>query len=108
MSQAHVSYDWRVLSHDSVTGRTVYIKQDGPRVTVRTEMPVDDLLDENVALQAARAGERWGDGQHVARVPAHIHQRELMPAIMDGDDAYVKRWLNDPDHSKFRTRSGKL
>lgn len=103
-------HDWRLLSRDEITGKEAWIKldPDGRTWTVRTVMPVDDLLAENAELHAMRTNERWGDGQNVARVPIHIWQRELAEAQCQGDEKYVRRWLNDPSHSKFRTRGGRL
>lgn len=97
-----------LIDYDELTGKEVWIReQDGIR-TVRTVMPVDDILDANAAAQVDNLNRPWGDVAPVASIPMHIWQREIAPAIMQEDEAYIKRWLNDADHAKFRTRGGRV
>ena len=77
-------------------------------MTVKTLMPVDDLFERTQTARAETAGKSWGDGQKVASIPIHIWQRELAEAQREGDEKHVKKWLNDPDHAKFRTKEGKV
>jgi hypothetical protein len=108
MTDAIFDGEWRLLEVDPITQKQVWILDEGKRMRVRTLMPVDNMLDMNAEQAANSLGTRWGDGQPVARLPMHVWQRQLAPAINDGDEKYVRRWLNDSDHSKFRTRAGKV
>lgn len=71
-----------------------------------TETYVEPVLEANAALRAENQGKRWGNGQIVASIPTDILYRELMPAQIQGDRKYVKKWLNDSDHAAFRTFEG--
>jgi hypothetical protein len=51
--------------------------------------------------------DRWGDYQRVAHIPNVILQ-DLMLSGKLKDQAYMKRWLNDPDNAVFRTRPGRV
>lgn len=73
-----------------------------------TETLVDPLLDQNARDLNDSLGKRFGDGVRAASIPLDIYFRELVPAKKQGDDKYIRRWLNDPDHEKFRTFRGKL
>lgn len=101
---------WRLLDFDPATGKTAWMKleDDGATLKVRTAMPVDDLLEENAALRQMDSGNWTGDMHLVSRVPMHIWQRELAPAVQQEDEKYISRWLNDPDHRKFRTKGGRV
>lgn len=101
--------DWRLLGFDQETGKTAWMlfNEDGS-LTVKTFMPVDDLLEANAAAMALDDGRWKGEMHRVASVPMHIWQRELAPAVQQNDDAYVNRWLNDIDHRKFRTKGGNV
>jgi hypothetical protein len=100
---------WRVFEYFPDIPKVSWAKMDdNQQMTVRTVMPVDDILERNERLRNETVGERWGDGKRVASIPIHIWQRELAEAQREGDDKYVNRWLNDPDHKAFRTKDGKL
>lgn len=69
---------------------------------------VDPILEANARLRAANAGKRWGDGQIVASIPLDKYYQEIVPLKKAGDQAGIKRWLNDPDNHKLRTFEGKI
>ena len=108
MTQPIFDGEGRLFESDPETGKQVWMLDEGDKIRIRTVMPVDDLLDENAAMQTENLGKRWGDGAVVARVPMHVWQRQLAPAIHQDDKAYVSRWLNDSDHARFRTRGGRI
>lgn len=67
------------------------------------------LLDENAAIRAIQDGRRYGDGQTlVARVPMNVWANRLMESNRQRDRAHLRRFLNDPDHAGFRTKSGRV
>jgi hypothetical protein len=50
-----------------------------------------------------------GDWVRIASVPAIAAEKaELDKALAEGDDTYLSRFFNDPDHSKFRTNRGRF
>ena len=101
--------DWSLISHDPYTGRQVWVHEDEQFVHVKTTYPlIGELIDHNTAIRNETAGRRWGEGKLVASIPEHIYYREIAPARRDGDEGYVKRWLNDAEHRAFRTFEGKV
>lgn len=108
MTEAIFDGDWRLLEIDPITQKQVWMLDEGSKIRIRTVAPVDNMLDMNAEAAANSLNTRWGDGKVVARLPMHVWQRQLAPAINEGDEKYVRRWLNDSDHAKFRTRAGKV
>lgn len=95
------------LEMNTTTGVSTWVKfePDGSTI-VRTDTPVDPLLNMNAQERAFNEGKRWGDGKKVASIPMAIWQRELADAVLQHDDKYVSKWLNDADHKSFRTFGG--
>jgi len=48
-----------------------------------------------------------GDMHHVASIPMALYYQMKAEGKLD-DQAYMKRWLNDPDNRAFRTRHGEV
>ncbi|CAN7494528.1 hypothetical protein LJR231_003465 [Phyllobacterium sp. LjRoot231] len=100
--------DWRLFSHDPVTGTKKWYLDMGTHYVIRSDTPVDELLDLNAEKLNDSTGKRFGDGQVVGSIPMDIYQSQLAEASKNGDQAYIRRWLNDSDHQKFRTFRGRL
>lgn len=100
--------DWRLWDHDPVTGVTKWYLDLGTHYAIRTDTPVDELLDLNAEKMKASNGQRFGDGQVVGSIPMDIYQSQLAQANQNGDTAYIKRWLNNSDNQKFRTFRGHI
>lgn len=100
--------DWRLFSHDPMTGKKVWHLDMGEHIIVRTETPVDELFNQNAEDMSNSIGRRWGNGQRVASIPMDIFFAHLNEANKNGDSAYIKKWLNNADHQKFRTFGGRL
>lgn len=101
--------DWTLYDYDMRTGRSVWkFTHDDGRVTFRTDYPVDHIVKGNQNEMAANSGKRWGDGKIAARIPLNLLYDELMPAILQDDDKYVSKWLNDGDNAAFRTFGGRV
>ena len=100
--------DWCLIDHDPITNKQVWALDEGGKMRIREVMPVDDILAENAALQVESLNRSYGDMALVARVPMHIWSNRLAQAIVQRDDAYLTRWLNDGDHARFRTRMGRI
>jgi len=48
-----------------------------------------------------------GDMHHIASIPMALFYQMKAEGKLD-DQAYMKRWLNDPDNRAFRTRPGEV
>lgn len=100
--------DSRPFSYDRETGikTTFHYHEDGG-VSFEKTQDAEAILDLNRdTLNASPEG--WkGDLHKVASIPIHIYQYLRAEGILK-DPARMKKWLNDPDNSKFRTKSGKI
>jgi hypothetical protein len=101
--------DWVLFDHDIQLGRSVWkrVNDDGS-VTFRTDYQVDRMIEQNrVALNESH-GQRWDGGRRVASIPLNLFYDQLDPALMQGDDKFLSRWLNDGDNAAFRTFGGRV
>lgn len=99
---------FKLFEFEAETGRSVWIKHeiDG-RITMRVDMPVDSILDQNKEFANDSIGKRFGDWARVASVPLELmDQSGLSEASKQKDDRFISRWLNDSDNRKFRTFRG--
>jgi hypothetical protein len=101
--------DWSLLDYDFQTGTSKWIMYHGDgSYTIRADQPMDRVLEQNKEDLNASAGRRWGEGQRTASVPTHIYDKYLRQARLEGDHAYVKKWLNDSDNRMYRTFGGRI
>jgi hypothetical protein len=102
--------DWRLLGFDPETGKTAWmlLQDDGVTLKVHTVMPVDGMLEENAQMRSMDSGNWAGDMHMVSRMPIHLWQRLVAPAVQQDDQKYVSKILNDSDYAKFRTKSGRV
>jgi hypothetical protein len=101
---------WRLLAHDPETGvKHWWLDLGNGQAVIRTDTPVDELLEENAARYNDSADRRFGDGQIVASIPLDIYVHSgLREALLQQDRRFVSRWLNDSDHRRFRTFRGRI
>ncbi len=101
--------DWTLYDCNIKLGRQVWVRDnpDGSR-TFRTDYSVQPTLDLNTAQRNMTAKGWAGDYHMIASVPLNVAHDALVEAHSQGDDAYVSRWLNDGDNSKFRTKEGRV
>lgn len=100
----------REFSFDPLTNTRTSFHFDHTNDTfvLKKEQDVTALVERNKASMAntdERA--RWGEGQIAASIPLTLY----MEWVQDGrihDQAFLKRWLNDPSNAHFRTRPGKV
>lgn len=104
--------DWSLLSWDAETGRTVWVSEDEAGNTViRTDYPVANLIENNLLARNTGPAGWGGDWHRVSSVPLNLHYDEnagLHKALTEGDDTYVRRFLNDSDNSAWRTKEGRV
>lgn len=89
--------------------KRVWVRSDeqGRPIESCTVHYIDPIIEQNKAEFNA-AGSRWGEWAKVASIPMDRYFREINPRLKDGNDASVKRWLDNPDHRSFRTRPGRV
>jgi hypothetical protein len=83
----------------------------GDRIVLKTEHKgTQQLLADNQRCFNENEGKRWGDGQVVSSVPMNIYfgPSGLSEANKQKDIPYIRKWLNDPDHRKFRKFKGSI
>lgn len=101
--------DWELVDWDPVTRRTVWKMYDGEKVVIRTDTPVAATIEQNTAARNA-APEGWkGDYHRIASVPMQLLYDDnvgLNKAVQQGDDGFIRRWLNDGDNAAWRTKEG--
>lgn len=100
----------RLFSRDALTGVTKWFHYDDAteEVTIETVQELDAALEQNLKRRNNQTRlDRWGDGKIVASIPNTIYA-ELLASGKYKDEAYMKRWLNDPDNRKYRTFLGKV
>lgn len=100
---------WTLYDHDFQTGRSVWHLFDGEKDVFRVDYPVDTLMSENTAVRNC-AEKAWrGDWHRVASIPLNVaHDSGLVEAHSQGDDRFVKRFLNSSDNRAWRTKEGAL
>jgi len=100
---------WVLFDSDPDTGRQVWFMLDGDKTHWRIDMPVDGLVDANAEAVKLTQGQRFGDWNRVASVPLNILEKAgLDTAVQMEDHRFLSKWLNDSDHSGFRTSRGKV
>ena len=103
---------WTLFETDPLTGRQVWMSLDeGPpgKTLWRIEMPIDGLAEANAEAEKLTQGNRFGDYNRIASVPLNtLEQSGLDTAVQMRDNRFISKWVNDSDHSKFRTSRGKV
>ncbi len=99
---------WVIVS--ATNDRVVSTKMiDGQRVYRTQYVLEDELIRMNQQQYNESDGQRWGDGQVVARIPMNkLYQSEMIRHVKQGDREYMKWWLNHPDNIGFRTFKGTI
>lgn len=75
----------------------------------KTENLVEaDLLESNRESFNESQTQRFGDGKVVARIPLNVFYRDFAKRLKDGDDDFVKWWLDSDENRPYRTFRGRL
>jgi hypothetical protein len=100
----------KLFDKDDALGitRIWHYDADTDKATIETRQDVSKIIEEN-KQEYAQIDEnaRWGEWTRVASIPMSIYFKMKAEGKLD-DEAYMKRWLNDPDNKYFRTRSGEV
>lgn len=101
------------FSHDLVTGIREWIKieeHEGEEdtITIRRTQDVGAILDASVGeCNLTERSTPYGDLARVGQIPLSMWYDPAY-GLRGGDPDAVKRFLRDPDMSKFRTRVGAI
>ncbi|ABR60658.1 hypothetical protein GOC91_23300 [Sinorhizobium medicae] len=100
---------WSLYDYDQMTGRSVWHYFDGEKDVFRVDYPVDNLMSENAGIRNSAERAWKGDWHRVASIPLNVaHGAGLVQAHSEGDDRFVKRFLNNSDNRAWRTKEGHL
>lgn len=101
--------EWTLYEHDMLTGRSVWHYFDGAKDVFRVDYPVDNLISQNQDVRNSAERAWRGDWHRVASIPLNVaHDSGLVQAHSEGDDRFVKRFLNSSDNRAWRTKEGHL
>jgi len=94
-SPANIAHVWHE-DHDGI-------------VTMESKQDVDDIVaDAKARFRCFDERTPWkGEFHHVARIPMTLVTQMMREGIWGDKDA-MRKWLNDPDNSVFRTRPGRV
>lgn len=73
-----------------------------------TNLAEPAMLEDNRRLLDESQTQRFGDGRVVARVPLNVFYRDFASRLKDGDEDFMKSWLNNGDNRPYRTFRGKV
>lgn len=96
----------RLFAHDPVTKTTKWwhYDPDTDRAVITTEQDVADVCSVAGNAERESRGKRFGDFfTHVGYIPMTVYS-EWLAKGKHRDQAFVKRWLNDPDNRLLRTK----
>ena len=68
----------------------------------------EELLARNRESLNDSYGKRFGDGKVIASIPLNVFYRDMAPRLKDGDEDYVKWFLNHDQNRPYRTFRGKV
>jgi len=68
----------------------------------------DELLARNQDSFNESHGKRFGDGKVIGRIPMNVFYRDFASRLKEGDQDFVKWWLNNADNRPYRTFRGRV
>lgn len=98
----------RFFDRDPLSGSTTLYHYDHgtDQFSFEERLDTEPLLDQNRREHNDATDAHWkGDLHKVASLPLMIWFKLKKEGILD-DQKRFRKWLNDPDNAKFRTRGG--
>ena len=88
--------------------RTWHYDAEKDEATIQTQQDVTAIIEENKdEFNQVDERARWGEWSRVASIPLSLYYQMKAEGKLD-DEAYMKRWLNDPENRHFRVRPGQV
>lgn len=101
----------KLFDFDPVTGtkKIWHYDADKDEAVIETIFDTSNLVETNKAMfNAVDERANWkGDMHLVASIPMELFMQWKSEGKLD-DQAFLKKWLNDPDNRLFRTRPGEV
>jgi len=101
----------KLFDFDPVTGtkKIWHYDADKDEAVIETIFDTSNLVETNKAMfNAVDERASWkGDMHLVASIPMELFMKWKSEGKLD-DQAFLKKWLNDPDNRLFRTRPGEV
>jgi len=99
----------KLFDYDPITGtkKMWHYDADKDEAIIETIFDVQAIGEDNKArYNSFDERANWnGDMHHVASIPMSLYYQLKADGKLD-DQAYMRRFLNDPDNRVFRTRPG--
>lgn len=101
--------NWLTI-HETESSRVQFCDLGDGRTAVRTQhFSVEAVMDANAEYRAAQAGKSWDNGAVIGRMPTSLYFASGMAeARKNGDEEWIKRFWNDRDHYRLRTKEGHI
>src|SRR5262245_42807823 len=100
---------WYFMDEDPALGvrRWGLDVEDG--TIIRTEYyAANAFMEANLAQRNEDDSHNKSGYRHVASIPMHIWAKEIVPRERDGNQASIKRWLNNSDNLPYRTSTKRV
>lgn len=101
----------KLFDFDPVTGtkKIWHYDADKDEAVIETIFDTSNLVETNKAMfNAVDERASWkGDMHLVASIPMELFMKWKSEGKLE-DQAFLKKWLNDPDNRLFRTRPGEV
>lgn len=106
-------WEFEKLSDDGMRRQYVYWvdKENGLGFRKTENLAEDTLLKFNQESLNMSHGQRFRDdaiGTRMASVPLNVFYRDLAPRLKDGDEDYIKWFLNHDQNRPYRTFRGRV
>lgn len=101
----------KLFDYDPLTGtkKLWHYDADKDEAIIENVIDASGIVEDNkTRFNSFDERANWnGDMHHVASIPMEIYYKLKAEGKLE-DQAYMKRWLNDPDNRAFRTRPGNV
>lgn len=67
-----------------------------------------ELLEDNKRLLDESQTKRFGDGKVIGRIPMNVFYRDFAKRLKEGDEDFMKWWLNHENNRPYRTFRGRV
>ena len=97
------------INTETGTRKMWHYDAEKDEATIETIIDATQIVSDNKErFNSFDEKANWkGDMHHVASIPMALFYQMKAEGKLD-DQAYMKRWLNDPDKRAFRTRPGEV
>jgi len=68
----------------------------------------EELLAKNQESLNESHGKRFGDGKVIGRIPMNVFYRDFASRLKEGDEDFMKWWLDRDENRPYRTFRGRV